>query len=99
MKGSGAMRPELFQASSRSARIAIEVRIVLTNFLVASLATFIFLSPTKLGAQTRPDAAQLFEKTEVMIPMRDGVKLHTIIFSPRTRTQPLPFIFKRTPYG
>lgn len=43
--------------------------------------------------------AQTFEKTEVMIPMRDGVKLHTIIIAPRERTGPLPILFERTPYG
>ncbi len=40
-----------------------------------------------------------FLRTEVMIPMRDGVKLQTAIFVPRTRRDPLPIILKRTPYG
>src|SRR6266576_6861876 len=34
-----------------------------------------------------------------MIPMRDGVKLHTTIFVPRGVAGPLPFVFMRTPYG
>ena len=40
-----------------------------------------------------------FAKRDVMIPMRDGVRLHTEIYSPRKRTEPLPFLFVRTPYG
>jgi putative CocE/NonD family hydrolase len=40
-----------------------------------------------------------FEKTEVMIPMRDGVKLHTNIFVPKGFNEALPFFFVRTPYG
>jgi hypothetical protein len=44
-------------------------------------------------------AAELFEKSEVMIPTRDGVKLHTVIFTPKDRTGPLPILFERTPYG
>ena len=36
---------------------------------------------------------------EVMIPMRDGVKLHTLIVSPKTIEGPLPIIMSRTPYG
>jgi putative CocE/NonD family hydrolase len=40
-----------------------------------------------------------FDTTEVMIPMRDGVKLHTLIFSPKGQTEDLPFMFVRTPYG
>ena len=34
-----------------------------------------------------------------MIPMRDGVKLHTIIFTPKESKTPLPFVMLRTPYG
>ena len=34
-----------------------------------------------------------------MIPMRDGVRLHTEIYVPKNASQPLPFIFERTPYG
>jgi len=40
-----------------------------------------------------------FEKREEMIRMRDGVRLHTLIFTPKTQTENLPFIFSRTPYG
>lgn len=43
--------------------------------------------------------AQTFTKSEVMVPTRDGVKLHTVIFKPDAAGQPLPIIFERTPYG
>jgi len=36
---------------------------------------------------------------ETMIPMRDGVRLYTQVYSPRSRTEPLPIILLRTPYG
>ncbi len=51
-----------------------------------------------LAAQ-QPDSAPGFDLTEVMIPARDGVKLHTTIFVPRDARGPLPIIFTRTPYG
>ena len=38
------------------------------------------------------------ERREVMIPMRDGVKLHTVIVTPKG-TAPAPIILTRTPYG
>lgn len=41
----------------------------------------------------------LYDKTEYMIPMRDGVRLHSILFSPKQKTGPLPFLVTRTPYG
>src|SRR5208282_5887545 len=47
----------------------------------------------------RPDFSALFDKTEVMIPMRDGVKLHTEFYTPKNATAPLPILMNRTPYG
>src|ERR1044072_9287761 len=53
-----------------------------------------------LSAQTpAADPAAAFDKSEVMIPMRDGVKLHTLIYAPKNQSGPLPIIFLRTPYG
>lgn len=40
-----------------------------------------------------------YEKQEVMIPMRDGVKLHTTIYSPKDKSQQYPVIIQRTPYS
>ena len=31
--------------------------------------------------------------------MRDGIKLHTVIFIPKQTTEKLPFLFLRTPYS
>jgi hypothetical protein len=47
-------------------------------------------------ARKEPSA---WEKTEVMIPARDGVKLHTLIFAPKNATGKLPFLMERSPYG
>ena len=40
-----------------------------------------------------------FTKREVMIPMRDGVKLFTSIYSPKDQSQKYPIIIRRTPYS
>jgi uncharacterized protein len=45
------------------------------------------------------DFSALFAKTEVMIPTRDGVELHTEIYAPKAATEPLPLFLTRTPYG
>jgi putative CocE/NonD family hydrolase len=45
------------------------------------------------------DYATNFDKTEVMISTRDGVRLHTEIYTPKNATEPLPILFERTPYG
>jgi len=67
--------------------------------LVLSLAVF-SLVPAFGTAQEQPSGfSKLFNKTDVMIPARDGTKLHTEIYSPKNITGPLPFILERTPYG
>ena len=43
-------------------------------------------------------AVQAFDFQAVMVPMRDGVKLNTHIFTPKNQTTPLPMILERTPY-
>ncbi len=65
---------------------------VVIALLVASVA------PARLQ-QPAPSAADRFEVSDVMVPMRDGKRLNTKIFVPRGQTGPLPIIFKRTPYG
>ena len=57
------------------------------------------LSTADVRLQPQPNPADRFEVSDVMVPMRDGKKLHTKIFTPRGQTGPLPIIFKRTPYG
>ena len=48
-------------------------------------------------AQT--DTIGFYKKSEVMIPMRDGIKLHTVIISPQGAKAPVPVLLERTPYG
>jgi uncharacterized protein len=43
-----------------------------------------------------------YARSEAMIPMRDGVKLHVVILRPvgsETSGEALPFLMQRTPYG
>jgi uncharacterized protein len=38
-------------------------------------------------------------RTDTMIPMRDGTRLHTVIVAPAMPGGPLPIVLERTPYG
>ena len=40
-----------------------------------------------------------FTYQEVMVPMRDGAKLQTVIIRPRGKAGKLPILLQRTPYG
>ena len=44
-------------------------------------------------------ASERFTRQDVMIPMRDGIKLNTEIYVPKQATRPLPIVLSRTPYG
>jgi uncharacterized protein len=60
--------------------------------------TVLLLNLTAVFAQqSKPE--DKYNRQEVMIPMRDGVKLHTVIFSPKVQSEKLPFLMSRTPYG
>ncbi len=45
------------------------------------------------------ELARKFQRTEAMVPMRDGVKLATVVFAPKEAKAALPLILSRTPYG
>lgn len=40
-----------------------------------------------------------YNKIEVKIPMRDGINLHTTIYSPKDTSQDYPILMQRTPYS
>jgi uncharacterized protein len=55
--------------------------------------------PSDIPAKLKPADQEFdFAKRDVMIPMRDGVKLHTVILLPRDLTH-APLLLTRTPYG
>lgn len=63
-------------------------------FLFAWLLVCLF---TNSNAQT--DSFTHYVKKTYHIPMRDGIKLFTVVLLPKGNTQPLPLLIERTPYG
>jgi len=53
--------------------------------------------PVAQAQQPPPQPAFTFQ--EVMIPMRDGARLQTVILTPTDKSGPLPILLRRTPYG
>ena len=77
----------------------MKILLALKSFLAVVLFLF-FSSAAIKGQTTQPtDPPAGFDKIEQMIPMRDGVKLHTIIYAPKSHRESLPILFNRTPYG
>src|SRR2546422_9525162 len=67
------------------------------QFLFA-VTFLLFFQPQGTARQQPFEFSKLFDKTEVMIPARDGTKLHTVIYTPKNAGEPLPIILERTPY-
>jgi hypothetical protein len=76
--------------------------------LIATILVALFLFISSLAAQTLPnETPEKFTPTsdgfdytrrEVMIPMRDGVKMHTVILVPKGAKR-APILLTRTPYN
>ncbi len=65
------------------------------------LVFFMFLGSVMLYGQN-PETYTVKEhytKQEVTIAMRDGVKLHTTIYSPKDTSKKYPIVMQRTPYS
>src|SRR5438445_11433716 len=75
---------------------------------IATILVTISLSVSSFQAQTLPSEAPQefkptnygfdYERREVMIAMRDGVKLHTVILVPKGAKR-APILLTRTPYN
>jgi putative CocE/NonD family hydrolase len=78
----------------------VPVRKIATSVLFFATVGVLFVP--FFGAAQQPrgiDYSTYFKKTSAMIPMRDGVKLYTEIYSPVNATEALPMLMNRTPYG
>jgi uncharacterized protein len=70
--------------------------------LIGFVALAALATPLAAVSQPTPpaEAAQSpFSYEEVMVPMRDGTKLQTVILRPTGKTGKLPILLQRTPYG
>ncbi len=62
----------------------------------------LFLVCFFLGYTQNPDSYSVkdnYDKQEVDIVMRDGIKLHTTIYSPKDTSKKYPILMQRTPYS
>jgi hypothetical protein len=77
------------------------------QILTPACRIFLFLSVFLWPVPAVPQAPEVepqyqpefFSFQEVMVPMRDGVRLQTVVITPKQVTGPLPIILFRTPYG
>ena len=75
------------------------------HFSISNLSITIlifFLFTISINVYSQNDSlyiSQHFNKNEYMIPMRDGVKLFTVVYSPKDTSIKYPILLNRTPYS
>lgn len=77
-----------------------------TFFKITLVFAFLLTACTKTSTKNK-DTAKVddtyvqdnYDKQEVTIEMRDGIKLHTTIYSPKDKSQKYPILMMRTPYS
>ncbi len=86
-------------------RVMHVVCLMISVAVASSLSAQVLKAPLAaggvLGAAQSPEgvAPGKFRRVEEMIPMRDGTRLQTVIFTPVAGTPALPILLTRTPYG
>jgi uncharacterized protein len=80
----------------RSQSVRVTWRDLAGGVVACVVAGLFWVTATRFSPQATP---LTFEVRDVMIPMRDGIRLHTVIFTPATRIARLPILLNRTPYG
>lgn len=70
-------------------------------FRKLALSLLLVLIPASLGwAQSRIERIrELYTKTEYKIQVRDGIKLHSVVFEPKDKSKKYPILMNRTPYS
>src|SRR5262245_30085590 len=69
------------------------------SYAVLLLTFALLLGPGTAAQQAAVDIRAAYMKAEHLVPMRDGVKLFTIVYAPKDTSVKYPFMIHRTPYG
>ena len=80
------------------ARYLVRILVTPGSFMRHIAVAALLLVASSARAQS-PAPQPVFTYQQVMIPMRDGVHLQTVILTPVGKRGPLPILFRRTPYG
>jgi uncharacterized protein len=64
------------------------------NFIFLLVIASLFSS-----AYANSDTISSYTKKSYMIPMRDGIRLFTVVITPVQNIKPCPILMQRTPYG
>jgi uncharacterized protein len=75
------------------------VTFVVMVLVGVALLVFKWISSDKEKEMTEYDIKSHYDKVEHLIPMRDGKKMFTAVFSPKDKSKNYPILLFRTPYS
>ena len=78
--------------------LRVAARLWLLPFAVALVAVPLW-SAQPAARQAHVDIRARYDKQVHMIQMRDGVRLYTVVYSPKDASRPYPIMMNRTPYS
>ncbi|MCK4880892.1 MAG: CocE/NonD family hydrolase [Bacteroidales bacterium] len=64
-----------------------------------SLLALILFTLLPLKGQEKNYVEEHYDKSEYQIEMRDGIKLYTIVYTPKDQSEAYPVLMQRTPYS
>ena len=71
------------------------------KFILLAILSFFLYTSCNSSKENKEDSYVIdnYTKQEVTIAMRDGIKLHTTIYSPKNTAKKYPILMQRTPYS
>lgn len=75
----------------------MKIKLILSLIFVLTVSTFAQTPRPQLNSLPEYIKAN-YTKREVLIPVRDGIKLFTAIYEPKDKSQKYPILMNRTPY-
>jgi putative CocE/NonD family hydrolase len=70
-----------------------------TELKVSNARSSASASAVRISDQPEQFRFRPYTRQDVMIPVRDGTRLHAVVLRPSDTAQPLPLLLTRTPYG
>jgi putative CocE/NonD family hydrolase len=64
-----------------------------------SIAAAVLYPAMAFGFGQQTSISGSYTKTEHLVPMRDGIRLYTQVYTPESSAESYPILFTRTPYG
>ncbi len=76
----------------------MKAKFIFVLFMILCSFALIFAQAPQPQTELAKYIQENYTKREVMIPMRDGIKLFTSIYEPKAQTEKYPIMLNRTPY-